>query len=336
MKIVICDYKVDLDRDLDYELERLRKALPEAQVEVYEYRDDKQDLIRTLQDADAVINTYVDLDREVLSQCHNLKCIALNAVGYNMVDVDAATEFGIPVCPAAEYCTIEVAEHTMALLLALSRGLRPFIRQVEGHVWDYKSAGTIERISGKTMTIFGFGKISRAVAQRAQAMGLNIQVVSHSLRPEDARRMGLTLVSWETAMETSDILSNHMALNQANRDFFNLEKFRRCRKKPLFLNTGRGGTVVEDDLVQALDEGCLSGAGLDVLVSENVDFEHLKLLGRDNVIITPHAGFYSEQAARDLQDISCSSVIFALNGQYDRVSKIVNYQQLSLGKERTE
>ena len=137
-------------------------------------------------------------------------------------------------------------------------------------------------------------------------------------------------------METSDILSNHMALNQANRDFFNLEKFRRCRKKPLFLNTGRGGTVVEDDLVQALDEGYLRGAGLDVLVSENVDFEHLKLLGRDNVIITPHAGFYSEQAARDLQDISCSSVIFALNGQYDRVSKIVNYQQLSLGKERTE
>lgn len=330
MKIVICDYKIDLARELDYELGKLKEAFPEAQVVVYEYQDDKRELIEVLKDADAVINTYVNLDREVLSQCAKLKCIALNAVGYNMVDVDSATEFGILVCPAAEYCTIEVAEHTIALLFALSRGLRSYIRQIEEHTWDYMGAGPIERISGKTMTIFGFGKIGRAVAQRAQALGLLVQVVSGSLEPEDAKIMGLRLVDWETAMETSDILSNHMALTQKNLGFFDLNKFQRCRKAPIFLNTGRGGTVVEDDLAQALDLGYLRGAGLDVLAQENVDFTSLKLLGRDNVIITPHAGFYSVQAARDLQDISCGSVIAALNGRYDQISKIINYKQLAL------
>ena len=330
MKIVICDYKTDLARDLDYEIAKLNAALPGAQVVVYEYRDNKQELIQTLKDADAVINTYVDLDRDILSQCPRLKCIALNAVGYNMVDVQAATQAGIPVCPAAEYCTAEVAEHTLALLFALSRGLRPYIRDIENHVWDYMGAGALERISGKTMTIFGFGKIGRAVALRAQALGLKVQVVSGSLQPESAQALGLTLVDWQTAVETSHVLSNHMAMNAKNAGFFDLAKFSRCKYKPLFLNTGRGGTVVEEDLVQALDLGYLSGAGLDVLASENVNFDQLKLLGRDNVIITPHAGFYSVQAARDLQDISCNSVIAALTGHFEAVSKIVNKNELKL------
>lgn len=330
MKIVICDYKIDLSRDLDHEIGVLKAALPEAQIVVYEYQDNKQELIRTLRDADAVINTYVELDQEVLSQCTRLKCVALNAVGYNMVDIDAATAARIPVCPAAEYCTTEVAEHTLALLFALSRGLRPYIRDMENHVWDYMGAGALERISGKTMTIFGFGKIGRAVSLRTQALGLNVQVVSNSLQPETAQSLGLDLVNWEQAAETSDILSNHMAMNEKTADFFNLAKFSQCKKKPLFLNTGRGGTVVEDDLVQALDLGYLRGAGLDVLASENVDFDRLKLLGRDNVIITPHAGFYSVQAARDLQDISCNTVISALTGHYENISKIINGRELQL------
>lgn len=112
MKVVICDYKTDLARNVEYEKELLRKAFPDVQIETYEYHDDKKELISIVADADAVINTYIDFDREILSQCKKLKVIALNAVGYNMVDVAAATEYGVMVCPAAEYCTVEVAEHT--------------------------------------------------------------------------------------------------------------------------------------------------------------------------------------------------------------------------------
>ena len=330
MKVVICDYKTDLARNVEYEKELLKKAFPEVQIETYEYHDDKEELISVVADADAVINTYIDFDREILSQCKKLKVIALNAVGYNMVDVAAATEYGVMVCPAAEYCTVEVAEHTMALLLALCRALRKYITSVENHVWDYTIGGNVERISGKTMTIFGFGKIGKAVAQRAQAMGIKVQVVSSSLRPEAAEALGVKLVDCDTALETSDILSNHQALNGKTAGYFDLEKFARCRRRPIFINTGRGGSVVEDDLVEALDKGYISAAGLDVLSSENVDFSQLKLLGRDNVIITPHVGFFSVQAARDLQDIACSTVICALKQEYDGISKIVNRAELGL------
>ena len=330
MKVVICDYKTDLARNVEYEKELLRKAFPDVQIETYEYHDDKKELISIVADADAVINTYIDFDREILSQCKKLKVIALNAVGYNMVDVAAATEYGVMVCPAAEYCTVEVAEHTMALLFALCRALRKYVTSIENHVWDYTIGGNVERISGKTMTIFGFGKIGKAVAQRAQAMGIQVQVVSGSLKPEAAEALGVKLVDCDTALETSDILSNHQALNEKTAGYFNLEKFARCKRHPIFINTGRGGSVVEDDLVKALDEGYISAAGLDVLASENVDFSQLKLLGRDNVIITPHVGFFSIQAARDLQDIACNTVICALKQEYDGISKIVNRAELKL------
>ena len=330
MKVVICDYKTDLSRNVEYEKELLRKAFPDVQIETYEYHDDKKELISIVADADAVINTYIDFDREILSQCKKLKVIALNAVGYNMVDVAAATEYGVMVCPAAEYCTVEVAEHTMALLFALCRALRKYVTSIENHVWDYTIGGNVERISGKTMTIFGFGKIGKAVAQRAQAMGIQVQVVSGSLKPEAAEALGVKLVDCDTALETSDILSNHQALNEKTAGYFNLEKFARCKRRPIFINTGRGGSVVEDDLVKALDEGYISAAGLDVLASENVDFSQLKLLGRDNVIITPHVGFFSIQAARDLQDIACNTVICALKQEYDGISKIVNRAELKL------
>ena len=330
MKIVICDYKTDLARDLDYEKALLKQALPDAQIEVYEYHNDKDELISVVADADAVINTYVDFDREVLSHCKRLKAIALNAVGYNMVDVDAASEYGTMVCPAAEYCTVEVAEHTMALIFALCRSLRKYVESVENHVWDYTIGGNVERISGKTLTIFGFGKIGKAVAVRAQAMGMRVQVVSGSLKPEAAGELGVELVDCDTALETSDIISNHQSLNAKTVGYFNMEKFARCKRRPIFINTGRGGSVVEDDLAEALDRGYLSAAGLDVLSSENVDFNQLKLLGRDNVIITPHVGFFSVQAAKDLQDISCNTVICALKKDYGGISQIVNRAALKL------
>ena len=330
MKIVICDYRADLARDLAYEETLLKNALPGVEIVVYEYRDDKADLIRTVADADAVINTYVQFDREVFAGAKKLRCIALNAVGYNMVDVAAATEHGVWVCPAAEYCTTEVAEHALALIFALGRGLRKYIDDVEHHIWNYMGAGEIERISGKTIAIFGFGKIGKAMAEKCQALGLRVLVVSQSLTEEKAAALGVKKVDWGYAFEHADILSNHMALKPETHAYFNREKFERAQRRPFFINTGRGDSVVEDDLVDALDRGLLRGAGLDVLSSENVDFSKLKLLGRDNVIITPHAGFYSVQAARDLQDISCAAVIGALTGRPERISKIVNQKELGL------
>ncbi len=335
MKIVLCDYKVDLARDLSYEVDILKKWFPDAEIISYEYRDEnKAEFMELMEDADAAINTYVTFDREILSRCKKLRCVAVNGMGYNMMDVNAATEAGVLVCPVAEYCTEEVAEHTMALIFALCRGLRRFVNAIENHVWDYTSAGKLERISGKTITIFGFGKIGRAVAERCRAMGMKVQAVSRSLKPETAKELGIEKVDAETALKTSDILSNHLAMNEQNAGYFTLEKFEMAKeKKPVFINTGRGGTVVQEDLAKALDKGWLSAAGLDVLDTENVDFDHLPFLGRDNVILTPHAAFYSEQSARALQDIACETIIGVLTGDLSRVSKIVNPEAAEKWKE---
>lgn len=332
LKIVLCDYKTDLARDLDYEVDRLKTAFPGAQIIIYEYTDDKKtEFIDLVRDADAVITTYVTFDRKVLEACQNLKVIALNMMGYNIVDLGAASEKGVLVCPVAEYCTVEVAEHTLALLLAVARGLRTYIFDIEKGIWDYTAASEVERIEGKTLTIFGFGRIGREVSKRCQAMGLKIQVVSRSLKPERATELGVTLVDWKTAMATSDIISNHMQMNEQNANFFDLAKFEAAKEKvPIFLNTGRGGTVVQGDLVTALDNGYIRAAGLDVLDSEAPDLAATGLLGRNNVIITPHSAFYSIQSAKALQDIVCDSVIFGLNGEYDKVSKIVNKDALKL------
>lgn len=332
LKIVICDYKTDLNRDLQYELDRLNRELDHPEVVVYEYQDNKAELISVLRDADAVIDTYVELDREVLSQTKNLKCIALNAMGFNMVDVDAATEFGIPVCPASAYCTNEVAEHTIALLFALCRGLRTYTRDVDNHIWDYTRAGALERISGKTIAIFGFGRIGQAVGTRARAMGMEILAVDPYLPQSVADSLNVRLVTPDEVWSSADFISNHMVLTAETTKYFNMEKFSRCKKQPIFINAGRGGSVNEADLVEALDRGYLRAAGLDVLDSENPDLAHSPLVGRNDVIITPHVAFYSKQAAKDLQDISCNSVVAALQGNYNKVAFIVNRDKLHLEK----
>ncbi|MDR1245845.1 MAG: C-terminal binding protein [Clostridiales Family XIII bacterium] len=331
MKIVICDYYEDLQRDLNFEKELLTRGLNNPEIAVYEYKGDKAELIDVISDADAIINTYVDLDREILSGAASLKCIALNAVGYNMVDVDAATEMGIMVCPAREYCTEEVAEHTIAMILSLGRGFKRYIRDIEtNHVWNYMAAGKIERLAGKTLGILGFGKIGRAVAKRAAAMNMNIIALKRkSIRPEIAEAMNVRLTDEEEIWANADYICNHMSLNEETTGYFNLERFKKMRKHPFFINLGRGLSVVEDDLVEALDKGYIRGAGLDVLSSESPDLDNLKLLGRDNVIITPHAGFYSLQAARDLQEISCNSVIYALNGDIDKIAGVINLAALN-------
>ena len=332
MKILLCDYKVDLDRNYDYEIQLLKRAIPDVEVLTYEYADErKSEFLKVIADVDSVINTYVPFTRDVFAVCRKLKCICLNSMGYNTVDIQAATEKGVMVCAIEEYCTDEVAEHALALILALERGIKPFSLSIDNRIWDYKSAGKLHRVAGQVISIFGFGKIGKAVAKRCQALGMKVQVVSASLSDDDAGRYGVAKVEYETALRTSDVISNHLAMNEKNADYFDYAKFALASEKtPIFINTGRGGTVKMDDLVRAIDEGLLSGAGIDVLATEDVDFDDMPLLGRSNVLITPHAAFYSEESALLLQQLVCKNTVCCLQGNYGDVKKIVNKKELGL------
>ena len=115
-----------------------------------------------------------------------------------------------------------------------------------------------------------------------------------------------------------------MSQNSENKDYFNINRFRKMKKIPIFINVARGGSVTENDLVEALDEGIIRAAGLDVLKEENPNLENSSLINRENVIITPHAAFYSETSMKNLQKISCENIIYYFNNEIDKISKIVN------------
>lgn len=325
MKVVITDYKDVLERNLEYEKNILLEGLKDVEIVIYEYNGDQNEFLEVVKDADAILTAFLDINKNVISKCKNLKCISINAVGYDCVDLNEATKNNIAVCPIGEYCTQEVAEHTMSLILSLSRGIKHYINDIDKKkIWKYQSINNLQRIEGQTLAIFGFGKIGRAVAKRALAFGMKVVAVDPYVKEEDIKNLNVTLVDCEYALKNADIISNHMNQNSSNNNFFTINEFRKMKKKPIFINAGRGSSVNEDDLLHAINENLLRGVGLDVLAEENPDLEKNKLVGKENVIITPHAAFYSETSMRELQRISCENIVYYLKGEKKKVNRIIN------------
>ena len=264
------------------------------------------------------------IDAEILDALDICQAIAVPAVGWNWIDAPTAWKKGIAVMANGPYCTQEVADHTLALLLALNRRLMDYHRGVQADgLWKWDAFPDIRRLEGQTLGILGFGAIGRAVARRAQAFG--IRVVAHDpFVPESlAREMDVELLDAPELLARADVVSNHMNLNETNRGFFNRETFALMRRKPLLINVGRGETVIEADLARALDEGVVSGAGLDVLAQEEPELEGHPLRGRPNVILTPHMAFYSDTALFDCLWIACQNLTYYLNGEHDKVNRFV-------------
>ncbi|WP_196594205.1 NAD(P)-dependent oxidoreductase [Pectinatus sottacetonis] len=327
MKIVIADYPDVIARNLDYEKAVLKRHLPDVQIETYSYTD-KNEFYRIIKDADALLTAFINIDADVMDHAPKLKCVSFNSTGYNFIDYDEASKRGIAIIPIAEYCTNEVADHTMALILSLSRGIKHYIDDVDKKgLWQYHSI-SLERLNRKTLCIFGLGKIGQAVAKRASAFGLRILAFDPFADETMAKKLHIELVDADTACEQADIITNHMRQTKENYHFFSRSKFEKMIKRPLFINTARGECVCEEDLIRALDVGIIRGAGLDVLSQEDPDLSDCKLTNRKNVIITPHAAFYSRESLEDLQRISCENAAHYLKKEYEQVFRIVNWPEI--------
>lgn len=325
MKIVICDYEDVLIRDIDYEKKLISDKLKDSEIIVYPYNGDKSEFREIIKDADGIITAFLDLNKEILDKAQSLKCISINAVGYDNVDIKFAKKKGIGVCAISEYCTQEVADHTLALILTLSRGIKHYINDIDNKkIWQYQSITGLRRLEEQILGIFGLGKIGRAVAKRALAFGMKVTAYDPFVEEKIAEEIGVKINDAEYIFENADIISNHMSQGSDNQEFFNIEKFKRMKKAPLFINVARGMSVNEEDLIEALDNGYISGAGLDVLKNENPNLGQNKLIKRENVIITPHSAFYSDTSMKELQRISCENLTNYLNGKLEKVNKIIN------------
>lgn len=298
-------------------IETEKKYLPvDAIVEGYQCKTEEE-ILEVCKDADAVLSEYAPLTRSVLNELKKCKIISNTSIGVDNIDVQAATEMGIAVANVPGYCAVDVAEHTMALILSSRRNIVVYDNEVKNNRWDLDSAPPMKRLSGQVLGLIGFGGISRNVATMAKSFGM--KVIAHTSVPKELTdSFGVESVDLQYLLNESNIISSHIPLNDKTRNFFDMNKFEKMEKKPLFVNTSRGGVVNEDDLIEALHKGYVSAAALDVLQEEPPKSSN-GLLAMENVIITPHAAFYSVEALEEVRRRSALNVTNYLKGKYEGV-----------------
>lgn len=325
MKIVISDYPDSMMPSHDYEKEILRSGLgDDIEIVVYEYSDAKrQEFYDVIHDADAILTAFTHIDAKAMDHAPKLKVISMNATGYDNVDLQAANQRRIGVCPVGEYCTKDVAEFAITMMMALVKNVKYYITDIDQHnKWRYDYPNANARLSEMTLGICGLGKIGKTVARKALGLGMTVIACDPFIsKPDD---LDVELVTREDLFARADIVANHMNLNETNYAYFDSEAFAQMVKRPYFINMGRGACVVEADLIAALDKGLLKGAALDVLKDETPDLANHSLVGRENVYITPHAAFYSSSSLKDLQRISTENIVNYLTGKKEKVFKLVS------------
>ncbi len=327
MKIVIADYADSMMPAHTKEVAFLRARLPEAEVITYVYQDERRaEFYDVLEDATALLTGFIKIDGELLAHAPHLRVISINATGYDNIDLEQAKLHEVGICVVGEYCTEDVAEFTLATMLSLVKNLRFYENDVEKHEqWRFDYPPINKRLREMTLGIFGFGKIGSAVAKKARGLGMSVLAYDpYTVKEEKAKRIGVSICSDpKEVLERADIITNHMNLNQTNYHFFDKNKFAGMKLQPYFINMSRGACVMEADLIQALDDNLLRGAALDVLTSEQPQLAHQPLLGRENVLVTPHAAFYSQTSLEALQKISCQNIVHYLLGERDQIFKLV-------------
>jgi len=308
-------------RDLSVE----RRNLPAgARVLTFTYRGDDAALVAACREADAILTDYVPFGRAVLGSLPRCRLISVAATGCDCVDVAAAAERGIRVAAVGEYCTEEVADHALALMLALNRRLLDYDRQVRvDRSWRWNDVRGVTRLAGQTLGLVGFGRIGRAVARRALGFGLQVLAQDPKVDPEVVARHGARPATFDAILGQADILSLHCNLDASNRGLLDRAAFARMRRKPILVNVARGALVVEADLADALDRGLVAGAALDVLAEDSPDLARHPLAGRRDVLLTPHVAFYSEAALEDLRRISAANIRAFLEGRPDEMFRLV-------------
>ena len=272
------------------------------------------DILAVAKDADAILVTYAKLTRDILSQLTKCKAIGRFGLGVDNIDLPTAKEKGIAVNYVPDYCIREVSDHTMALLLALIRKIPLSNKLVQSGRWEMPAVVPIRRLEGTVLGLVGFGHIPRLVAPKAQAFGMKVIAYDPYVKPEQFKAMNVEGVDFDTLVKTSDYVSVHAPLLPATRGMLNADAFAKMKKGAYVVNTARGPLIDEPALIAALDAGQVGGAALDVVTAEPLAKDS-PLLGRDNVIISPHTGFYSIEALEELQTKCATDVARVLSGE---------------------
>jgi len=298
MKAVILDYQTLSPADLD--LSNLWN-LPFEWVRFDTTSADQT--AERISDAEVILTNKVVLDRKLLSENPQIKYVIIMATGTNNVDLEAASEFDIPVSNIVGYSTESVAQHTFATLLSLKRKLTEYRSSVDSGSWSASpffclSAHSIQDLSGQTLGIIGYGAIGKRVHELAGAFGMNV-LISESLVPGSTPSEERT--DLETLYRDSDVISLHCPLSEYSKNLISEDELSKMKTTATLLNMARGGIVNENDLFKALKAGKIAGAATDVLTEEPPSKNHILLKEQlPNLLVTPHVAWASRQARQNL------------------------------------
>ena len=307
--VVFTDHTFD---DLDIE----RAILDEVDADLIdaEASDDPLETVLADADPDAVIVMYADVDAEFLDLIPDCRVVSRTGIGFDNVDLDAATERDVYVTNVPDYCIPEVSDHTLAHLLALERKIVAYNDRVKAGEWDVSAGRTMRRIEGQTLGLIAFGDIAHAVAEKATAFGMDVLAHDPYLDEDDVADTSVTLVDdRETLLAEADAVSVHAPLTPATEGMIGADELDRMKETAFLLNTARGGIIDEDALADAIRDGDIAGAGLDVLAEEPPS-EDSPLLDLDDVILTPHAAYNSAESVVELREKAARNVAETLAG----------------------
>src|SRR5215468_390060 len=312
--VVIADYDfgdVDVERAV---IEQAGFELTAAQCKT------EDEVIEVARDAAAVVAQYATISARAIAELRACRVIARYGTGVDIVDVEAATRHDILVTNVPnDWCENEVADHALALLLAVSRKIVVYDGATRGGTWQWQSGAPIHRLRGTVLGLLSFGAIARAIAARAAGFGMRITAHDPYVGAEEIAAAGAAAVSFDELVTESDSLVIQAPLTPDTHHLFDEPQLRRMKPTAILVNTARGPIVDDHALHRALSEGWIAGAGLDDIEEEPAKVRDWRpdnpLLRLDNVVITPHAAYYSEEAIDTVRRFAAEEVVRVLSGR---------------------
>ena len=301
---------VCLDRDTLAPFTNLRR--PDFPHEWVDYGKTSPDqAAERLQGAAICVVNKVKLTADTIAKCPDLKMISVTATGTDAFDLAACRKQGIVVSNIRGYSVHTVPEHAFGLILALKRQIIPYREDVKNGEWLRANMFTffnhrIQNLHGQKLAIIGEGSIGQGVATIARGFGMEVMFAAH----KGVSGLGPLYTPWDQVIETADVFTLHSPLTPQTRGMIGLAEFKRMKRSAIIVNTARGGLIVEEDLVTAIEQGLIAGAGMDVVEVEPPPADHpfMKLLERPNFILTPHVAWAGEQAMQILADQAIDNI----------------------------
>ena len=317
VKIVVTDY---IETDLGWEREQLAQSPVIFEALQLKFAS-PQDLLAKIADAEVLVVNMVGMTSEVLRNLHRCRLIIRHGVGYDNIDVPAATELGIRVCYVPDYCREEVAEQAMMLLLICRRR---FTRQqecleisVEKGQWDFSSVIPVRRFSGTRAGLVGCGRIGSLVLGMLRGFGVDVMVHDPYLSARRQEELGIRCIPLEELLSSADMVTIHPSLTHETQYMMGERELRLMKPTAILVNTARGAIVDANALARACREGWIAGAGIDVFEKEPPDAGFV-LRGIPNIILTPHLAWYSEDAGWSIREKIMEDIRRYLDGRPPR------------------